>query len=44
VVPAGARILVFHGEINPPDALVGRRNRRWRHIEPAPWVAEHWVE
>ena len=43
-VPAGARIVVFHGEVNPPDALVGRRNRRLRHIEPAAWVAEHWRE
>ena len=43
-VPPGARIVVFHGEVNPPDALAGRRNRRWRHIEPAPWVGAHWVE
>jgi hypothetical protein len=43
VVPPGARIVVFHGEVNPPDAIAGRRNRRWRHIEPAPWVAEHWA-
>jgi len=42
--PAGTRIVVFHGEVNPPDALAGRRNRRWRHIEPARWVAEHWHE
>jgi hypothetical protein len=43
-IPPGTRIVVFHGEVNPPDALVGRRNRRWRHIEPSPWVAEHWRE
>jgi hypothetical protein len=42
--PAGTRIVIFHGEVNPPDALAGRRNRRWRHIEPTPWVATHWRE
>ena len=43
-VPEGARIVIFHGECNPPDALAGRRNRRFRHIQPATWVAEHWRE
>ncbi len=44
VVPQDARIIIFHGEVNPPDALAGRRNRRWRHVKPAPWVAQHWTE
>ena len=43
-VPEGARIMIFHGECNPPDALAGRRNRRFRFIQPATWVAEHWHE
>lgn len=43
-VPSGARVVVFHGECNPPDALAGRRNRRFRYIRPARWVAEHWHE
>ena len=43
-VPLGARIVIFHGECNPPDALAGRRNRRFRFIKPAMWVAEHWHE
>ena len=43
-VPAGARIVIFHGEVNPPDALEGKRNKRFAHIEPARWVAEHWRE
>ena len=43
-VPPGARIVIFHGECNPPDALAGRRNRRFRYIRPATWVAEHWHE
>ena len=43
-VPDGARIVIFHGECNPPDALAGKRNRRFRFIQPARWVAEHWHE
>jgi hypothetical protein len=43
-VPHGARIVIFHGECNPPDALAGKRNRRFRFIRPARWVAEHWHE
>lgn len=44
VRPAGARIIVFHGEVNPPDAIAGRRNRVGRFVRPAPWVARHWQE
>jgi hypothetical protein len=43
-VPTGARILVFHGVINPPDALAGRSTHAWRRAQPAPWLAQHWVE
>lgn len=43
-VPPGTRIVIFHGEVNPPDALAGRRNRRFRFMKPAPWVAQHWAE
>jgi hypothetical protein len=42
-VPEGARIMVFHGECNPPDALAGRRNRAFRFIRPANWVARFWT-
>ena len=42
--PADTRIVVFHGEVNPPDALAGRRNRRLRHLKPSPWIARHWIE
>ena len=44
LLPRDARIVIFHGECNPPDALAGKRNRRWRLIRPAGWVAEHWKE
>jgi hypothetical protein len=43
-IPAGARILIFHGVMNPPDALAGKRNGNWRYAKPAPWVAAHWHE
>jgi hypothetical protein len=43
-MPPGARILVFHGVINPPDALAGRSTHAWRRAQPAPWLAQHWVE
>ena len=43
-IPQGARILIFHGVVNPPDALLGRSDRNWRHMLPAPWIAEHWQE
>jgi hypothetical protein len=43
-IPEGARILVFHGVINPPDALAGRSEHRWRSALRAPWIAQHWHE
>ena len=43
-VPPGARILIFHGVMNPPDALAGRSQGNWRRAKPAPWIAEHWRE
>ena len=43
-IPAGARILIFHGVMNPPDALAGRSNGNWRKAKPAAWIADHWHE
>jgi hypothetical protein len=42
VPPKDAHIVIFHGEVNPPDALAGRRNKRFCHIEPARWIAAAW--
>jgi hypothetical protein len=39
---AGTRIIIFHGVMNPPDALAGRNNGNWRHAKPAPWIDQHW--
>jgi hypothetical protein len=40
--PQGARILIFHGVVNPPDAIAGRSQGNWRHAAPAPWLTDHW--
>ncbi|MDR0458576.1 MAG: glycosyltransferase [Burkholderiaceae bacterium] len=44
VIPLDARIVVFHGEINPPDAIAGRRNKRLAYMRPAPWVRSAWQD
>lgn len=44
IVPQGARVVIFHGECNPPDALAGVRNRRFRFIKKTNWVGEYWRE
>ena len=41
-IPLEARILVFHGVMNPPDAILGKSNGNWRQARPAPWISEHW--
>ena len=35
-------ILVFHGEINPDTAIAGGGGKWYRHVRPAPWLAEFW--
>jgi hypothetical protein len=41
-VPSGARILVFHGVVNPPDAIAGRSMGNWRRTPAAPWLEQYW--
>lgn len=48
-IPEGARIVVFHGRPNPPDAIAGKwgqevawYKRLYKAVKPTPWVAEHW--
>jgi hypothetical protein len=41
-LPPTARIVVFHGHPNPPDAIEGRSIKITRHVLPTPWVADHW--
>lgn len=43
--PAGAKILVFHGKPDPPDAVSGVSGGKVHHrVLPAPWVADYWHE
>lgn len=35
-------ILVFHGEVNPDGAIRGGGGKWYRHIRPAPWLAQYW--
>jgi len=42
VIPKGAKVIIFHGEINPPKAITGGRGKWYRYVAPAPWVAEYW--
>lgn len=41
-LPKDAKIVIFHGEVNPPDAIRGGAGKWYRVVRPAPWVAEHW--
>lgn len=41
-IPTGARIIVFHGKPNPPDAVAGVSGKWYRRVLPTQWVAEHW--
>jgi hypothetical protein len=40
--PPQAKIIVFHGKPNPPDAIAGKSGKWYRKILPTPWVEEHW--
>ena len=47
--PSQAKIVVFHGRPNPPDAIKGVWGKalpwykRWyKRVQPSPWIAEHW--
>ena len=41
-LPAGAKVVVFHGTPNPPDAVVGQGKGLYRYVRPTPWVDQHW--
>lgn len=41
-LPAGARVIAFHGKPNPPDAIAGVSGKWYRKVLPTAWVAEHW--
>ncbi|SNR56543.1 hypothetical protein SAMN06265371_105206 [Lutibacter agarilyticus] len=41
-IPEGAKIIIFHGEINPHKAVEGGWGKWYRYVHPAPWVAKYW--
>lgn len=40
-VPAGAKVLVFHGDPKPEDAVEGKGSKWYRKIRPAPWLKQY---
>ena len=41
-LPPEAKVIIFHGKPNPPEALVGKSGKWYRKVLPTPWIAEHW--
>lgn len=41
-IPEGAKIIIFHGEINPHKAIKGGMGKWYRYVKPAPWVEKFW--
>ena len=41
-LPQEAKIIIFHGKPNPPDALKGKSGKWYRKVLPTIWVADHW--
>lgn len=42
VLPDDAKIIIFHGEVNPHDAISGGGGKWYRHILPSDWIEDHW--
>jgi len=40
--PKDTKIIVFHGEINPPEAMNGTGGKWYRHVLPSPWIKDQW--
>ncbi len=43
-IPSGAKIILFHGLPNPPEAIKGISGKWHRHIKPSPWIKDYWNE
>jgi len=41
-IPDGAKIILFHGLPNPPEAIKGVSGKWYRHIQPSPWIKDYW--
>ncbi|UTO05539.1 glycosyltransferase [Moraxella sp. FZLJ2107] len=40
--PTDAKIVIFHGEINPPDAIKGGGGKWYRYVLPSAWIKDAW--
>jgi len=43
-IPDEAKVILFHGLPNPPEAITGHSGKWYRHIQPSPWISEYWIE
>lgn len=43
-VPENARVIIFHGNPNPDDAIRGVSGKWYRRVKPATWINNHWHE
>jgi len=43
-IPKNAKIILFHGLPNPPEAIKGISGKWYRHIQPSPWIKDYWRE
>jgi len=41
-LPEEARVLIFHGDPKPEDAIAGRSGKWYRRFRPAPWLADYY--
>ena len=43
-IPEDARIIIFHGNPNPDDAIKGVSGKWYRRVKPAKWILDYWYE
>lgn len=41
-LPTDAKIVIFHGEVNPHDAIKGGGGKWYRHVKATPWIEDYW--
>jgi len=41
-VPDDAKIIIFHGEPNPPYAILGKSTKWYKKFKPALWIKDYW--
>ncbi len=43
-IPDDARVLIFHGNPNPDDAVRGVSGKWYRRVKPTRWIEDYWRE